>query len=131
MANEATGPEGATADGGSVQGYLLRTESGDLYAIPLAELERFRLSAEQGAALQATSSEGGEVQGYGLTANPFAGMTFGSFQETAQMMMNAHIGGATPAASSIPTVVPVYSTAYGNPLSEKHAGGSYNGGATG
>ncbi|HZQ37462.1 MAG TPA: hypothetical protein VFD32_16135 [Dehalococcoidia bacterium] len=127
MADEATRPE----DGGSVQGYLLRTESGDLYTIPLAELERFRLSAEQSAALQAAPSEAGEAQGYGLITSPLAGMTFGSFQEDAQMIMNAHIVGATPVPSSTPTVVPVYSTAYGNPLSGRGHGTYSNGGATG
>ncbi len=79
MTAEPSQPEVPNADGGAVQGYVLRTETGDLYAIPLAELERFRLSTEQGAALQAATAEEGGVQGYsalaGLSLNPFQGMT--------------------------------------------------------
>lgn len=65
MSTEQSQPNvSAESAAGELQGYVLRTETGDVYAIPLPELERFRLSAEQSTALQAVSSNGGEVSGY-------------------------------------------------------------------
>ncbi len=122
MADEATRPAN-TAEGTSVQGYLLRTETGDLYAIPLAELEHFRLSAEQRTALQAASGEDGEVSGYCLGGQP-GSVGPGFFTGGYYCLV------PSPQTSpGTPTVVPVYSTAYGNPLSGKAH--PYSSGATG
>ena len=59
-------------EGADEAGLLLRADDGAAYLIPREALERFRLSDEGQAALEAQLAEAGDVQGHGQYIGQFS-----------------------------------------------------------